>query len=62
IETPLAATAETPAKRYVCFIRCAHCGAFIDGPAIPRFCPECADPITLEDIGVMDTATGDIIA
>ena len=62
IETSTTDPAAAPSKRYVCFIRCAHCGAFIDGPAIPRFCPECADPITLEDIGVMDTETGDIIA
>lgn len=55
-ETP----ADTP-RRYVCYIRCRNCGALIEGPAIPRFCPECADAITLEDIGVIDTETGDIL-
>lgn len=60
-ETSSAAPADTAAKRYVCYIRCASCGALIEGPAIPRFCPECADPITLADIGVIDTETGDIL-
>lgn len=54
-------TAAPAAGRYVCYIRCAKCGTLIEGPAIPRFCPECADPVTLEDIGVIDTETGDIL-
>ncbi len=52
---------ETAGRRYVCYIRCRACGTLIEGPSIPRFCPECADPITLEDIGVIDTETGDIL-
>lgn len=52
---------ETAGRRYICYIRCKACGALIEGPAIPRFCPECADPITLEDIGVIDIETGDIL-
>ena len=60
-ETPGAAPTETVSRRYVCYIRCASCGTLIEGPTIPRFCPECADPITLDDIGVIDTETGDIL-
>ncbi len=47
--------------RYICYIRCANCGQLTEGQAIPRYCPECGDPITLADIGVIDTETGDIL-
>ena len=39
-------------------IRCRNCGYVSEGPAIPRFCPECADPITLDDIDVIVRETG----
>ncbi len=54
------APAETPvyASRYLRIIRCTNCGWISEGPAIPRFCPKCADQITLEDIDVVERESG----
>lgn len=58
IETPAAEPLQTaePVKFYK-MIRCTNCGWTSDGPDIPNFCPNCADPITLDDIAVIDVSS-----
>ena len=35
-------------------IRCAKCGYTSNGPEIPKFCPNCGDAITLDDIDILE--------
>lgn len=40
--------------KYKKIIKCVKCGYTSNGPEIPRFCPNCADPITLDDIDITE--------
>ncbi|MCR5793712.1 MAG: DUF4428 domain-containing protein [Solobacterium sp.] len=56
-EAPKPAAAQAKAEtltKYKKIIRCAKCGYTSNGPEIPKFCPDCGDAITLDDIDILE--------